>query len=193
MNYVVKQMILGSVIGLMGFGFSGCGGAAVSPEHAKQVADHQQMHTQHTMWAQGSGITTLNFTMGFPIPVNSIVFYEDVNSKQLAFSYNEKRYYLRNSPRHSKTNMDQMLDRSFAVGKKDLSKFTKKEQTAIKAGKAEVGMSKEAVLVSLGYPPAHATPSLKQDEWKYWKFQRGFAQDVIIYHFKDNKVSSIQD
>ncbi len=193
MNYIVKQMVLASVIGLMGFGFSGCGGAAVSPEHAKQVADHQQMHTQNTMWAQGSGITTLNFSQGFPIPVNSVVFYEDINSKQVAFTYNEKRYYLRNSPRHSKTNMDQMLDRYFAAGKVDLSKFTKKEQTAIKAGRVEVGMSKEAVLVSRGYPPAHATPTLQQDEWKYWKFQYGYASDTIIYHFKDNKVSSIQD
>jgi len=194
MNYIVKQVILGSVIGLMGMGISGCGGAGVTPAHQKQVEEHAQMTTQVGMFAQGSGINTLNYTLGFPVPVNSIVFYEDINSKQLAFSYNDKRYYLRNSPRYSKTNMDEMMDRYFATNKVDLSGFTEQEQTMIKKGKVEVGMSKEAVILALGYPPAHVTPDWKgMDEWKYWKFQRGYAQDTILYHFKDNKISSIQD
>jgi len=194
MKYWTKQLLLGSVVAFMSFGLSGCGGAGVTPEHQKQVDEHAQMYTQNTMWAQGSSITTLNFSLGFPIPVNSVVFYEDINSKQLAFSHNDKRYYLRNAPRYSKTNMDQMMDRYFQVGKRDISMFTPEEQTAIKAGKVEVGMSKEAVLVSRGFPPAHTTPDWKgMDEWKYWKFQRGYAQDTIIYHFKDNKVSSIED
>ena len=193
MNFIAKQLILGGVIGLMGLGLGGCGGASVSPAHAKQVADHAQMHTQVAMFGQGSSITTLNYTLGFPIPVNSIIFYEDVNSKQLAFMYNQKRYYLRNAPRYSKTNMDQMLDRYFATKKVDISKFTKKEQTLIKAAKIEIGMSKEAVILAYGYPPAHTTASLDQDAWKYWKFQRGYAQDTLILHFKNNKLSSIED
>jgi len=193
MNFIAKQLILGGVIGLMGLGLGGCGGASVSPEHAKQVEEHAQMHTQVAMFAQGSSITTLNYTLGFPIPVNSVVFYEDINSKQLAFMYNQKRYYLRNAPRYSQTNMDQMLDRYFAKSKVDLSKFTKKEQELIKKGKVDVGMSKEAVILAYGYPPVHATPTLDMDEWKYWKFQRGYAQDTLILHFKNNKLSSIED
>jgi len=194
MNYMAKQIVLGTVIGFMGMGLGGCGGAGVTPAHQKQVDEHAQMTTQVGMFAQGSGINTLNYTLGFPVPVNSIVFYEDINSKQLAFSYNDKRYYLRNSPRYSKTNMDEMMDRYFATNKVDLSKFTKQEQTMIKKGKVEVGMSKEAVILALGYPPAHVTPDWKgMDDWKYWKFQRGYAQDTIIYHFKNNKISSIED
>ena len=194
MNYLVKQVVLGSVIGLMGMGLGGCGGASVTPEHQKQVDRHAQMNTQVGMFAQGSGINTRNYTLGFPIPVNSVVFYEDINSKQLAFSYNDKRYYLRNNPRYSQTNMDQMLDRYFGIEKVDLSKFTAAEQKAIKSNKVEVGMSKEAVILAIGYPPAYVTPNWKStDDWKYWKFQRGYAQDTIIYHFKDNKLSSIED
>ncbi len=193
MHYLLKQLVLGSVVGLMGFGLIGCGGTEVSPKHAQEVVKHAQMYTQNTMWAEGSGITTLNFSLGRPIPVNSVVVYEDVNKKQVAFTYEGKRYYLRNSPKHSKTNMDQMLERYFATTKVDLSKFTQQEQAAIKAGRIETGMSKEAVLVARGYPPAHATPSLQSDEWKYWKFQKGYAQDTLVVHFKNNKVSEIQD
>ncbi len=193
MNYVVKQVVLGSIIGMMGFGFSGCGGTSVAPAHQKQVGEHAKMYTQVGMHAQGSGLSTLNFTLGAPIPVNSVIFYEDINSKQVAFTYNDKRYYLRNSPKHSKTNMDQMLDRYFAAKEVNLSKFTAKEQAAIKEGRVEVGMRKEAVVLAQGYPPVHATPTLEQNSWTYWKFQRGYVSDKIIYHFTDNKVSSIED
>ncbi len=193
MNYLVKQVVLGSVIGLMSMGLSGCGGAGVTPEHQAQVDQHAQMYTQVGMFVQGTKVDTLNFTLGFPVPVNSIVFYEDINSKQLAFTVDDKRFYIRNNPRYSKTTMDQMMDRYFGTQKVDLSKFTDAEKKAIASNKVEVGMSKEAVILAIGYPPAHTTPSLQQDEWKYWKFQHGYAQDTIIYHFKDNKVSEIQD
>jgi len=39
---------------------------------------------------------------------------------------------------------------------------------AVSAGKVAIGMTREQVIVSLGYPPAHETPSLDRDHWKYW-------------------------
>ena len=36
---------------------------------------------------------------------------------------------------------------------------------AVRAGKVAIGMSKEQVLVSLGYPPMHQTPSLESPQW----------------------------
>lgn len=39
---------------------------------------------------------------------------------------------------------------------------------AVRAGKVAIGMSRQEVIVSLGYPPMHATPSLDAPHWKYW-------------------------
>jgi hypothetical protein len=39
---------------------------------------------------------------------------------------------------------------------------------AVNAGKVALGMTKEQVIAALGYPPAHATPSLDTARWKYW-------------------------
>jgi hypothetical protein len=39
---------------------------------------------------------------------------------------------------------------------------------AVKFGKIMVGMTKEQVIVSLGYPAIHQTPSLDYPQWKYW-------------------------
>ena len=47
--------------------------------------------------------------------------------------------------------------------------FTPEEVKAIREAKVIKGMSKEALIMSLGYPPKHMTPSLERDYWQYWK------------------------
>jgi len=39
------------------------------------------------------------------------------------------------------------------------------EKTAIEKGDVVLGMSKDAVITSRGFPPAHKTASLKLDSW----------------------------
>jgi hypothetical protein len=43
------------------------------------------------------------------------------------------------------------------------------DREGIQAGKAMVGMTKQGVLIALGYPARHYTQSLEQDRWTYWK------------------------
>jgi hypothetical protein len=63
--------------------------------------------------------------------------------------------------------------------------FTELERKGIRTGKALIGMRKKAVIVALGYPPAHKTPSLELDRWTYWSnrfvtFGVRFAGDKVI-------------
>jgi len=46
--------------------------------------------------------------------------------------------------------------------------FSEVELKAIRDGALYPGMSKEAVIVSYGYPPEHMTPNLDSNEWFYW-------------------------
>lgn len=46
--------------------------------------------------------------------------------------------------------------------------FNNVEAQAIRQGDLKNGMSKRAVLAAYGYPPAHATRSIEEDDWKYW-------------------------
>jgi outer membrane protein assembly factor BamE (lipoprotein component of BamABCDE complex) len=38
----------------------------------------------------------------------------------------------------------------------------------IEQAQVEPGMTRDEVLMSLGYPPAHRTPSLDSPTWTYW-------------------------
>ncbi len=68
-----------------------------------------------------------------------------------------------------------------------LSQFNKIEKRGIKIGKVLEGMGKKAVIVALGYPSAHKTPSTEQDIWLYW-LNKLFSYRV---EFKDDKVIDI--
>jgi hypothetical protein len=50
---------------------------------------------------------------------------------------------------------------------------------AVRAGKILIGMNKEEVLVSVGYPPKHQTPSLDAPQWKYW--HTGFGTYLVLW------------
>lgn len=47
--------------------------------------------------------------------------------------------------------------------------LSKLDLSGVAKGVAYVGMSKQGVLVALGIPPSHKTPSLEGNVWLYWK------------------------
>ncbi|MDQ7008244.1 MAG: hypothetical protein Q9Q40_13545 [Acidobacteriota bacterium] len=63
------------------------------------------------------------------------------------------------------------------------------EVAAIREGSIEPGMSKKAVLVSVGYPPSRATATLDLPSWRYWESRF----DTIEVRFEGDIVASILD
>jgi len=57
----------------------------------------------------------------------------------------------------------------------------------IEQGAIEPGMTREQVLMALGYPPAHRTPSVDSPTWTYWD-NRWTTFDV---YFDGDKVSRV--
>lgn len=194
MKSVLKLFGALAVAITLGLGMSGCGGSKVSPEVQESVKNQEKVYTKHGMFITYGQygqkyVYTTNYCSGQFIPVNSEVTYQDINKKQVKFSYNGMSVMLRNMPKHSKTDMNQMMSRYFSKTKVNLSKFTKSERKAIDEGRVETGMSKEAVLLARGYPPAHKTPSIKSDSWRYWVTR----YNTQLVEFKNNRVSKIID
>ena len=170
------------------FAMSGCGGANLAPDVEKALNDETKLYTTSNMHYNISRnakiIDGTNYSVGILIPVNAEVTYEDINSKQILFIYNGGKVYLRNKPKYTGIDISELAQRYFSTTKTDLSKFTEAEQKAIRASQVVNGMTKKAVLVSLGVPPAHRTPTLEMDEWTYWKTR--WSSHIV--HFKDGKV-----
>jgi hypothetical protein len=50
-------------------------------------------------------------------------------------------------------------------------------------------MTREEVVMTIGYPPAHRTPSLDQPEWHYWKNR----WDDYTVVFEGDRVARVAD
>ena len=60
-------------------------------------------------------------------------------------------------------------------------------QEGIASGRAQVGMSREGVLLAMGRPPFHANPSLDVPEWMYWRNR--FARVAVQFDDKGKVIN----
>ncbi len=68
-----------------------------------------------------------------------------------------------------------------------LKGFSEVDLKGIKKGKAYKGMTKKGVMTALGYPAAHETPSLDDNQWKYWRNR--FRTVVVEFNSKGRVVN----
>ncbi len=60
-----------------------------------------------------------------------------------------------------------------------LASFPPDVQRAIRESRVERGMTREQVIMSLGYPPTHRTPSTAAREWTYW-YGRSDSYEILF-------------
>ncbi len=70
-----------------------------------------------------------------------------------------------------------------------LRRLPAKVQQQITQGVVAPGMTKAQVLMALGYPPAHETPSLESPQWTYWRNRF----DRMRVFFDGDRVANVQD
>ncbi len=166
----------------------------LSAEQEGFVNNNTTLYTQVGMWyefnkrSNYNQTVSTNYSVGIYLPPNSeIVLTNDYNRKGIFFTYQGEKIMLQNIAKYSKVNVSELVARTFGANKVDLSAFSKAEREQIMSGKVEVGMSKDAVRIARGYPPAHMTPSLERDSWKYWENR----WNTTLVNFKEGKVSEI--
>ena len=65
--------------------------------------------------------------------------------------------------------------------------FSDEEKSMIRRGAVGNGMSKEAVLISWGYPPEHRTLSTKANTWLYWRNR--FMKKAVDFDNNDKVIN----
>ena len=168
-------------------------GLQVSAVYAADMKG-KTLYTQVNMHSyKGKAVTWVNYNVDAFIPVNTPVEVISAGGwSGLKFKLKESgvTLKLKNKSRHSGLSDEEWAEKHFGEKKVKLNKFSKSERNAIEAGEIKVGMSKDAVIVSRGYPPAHKTPSLKSSSWLYWNTRWNKVQ--VIFG-SNGKVSRVRD
>lgn len=172
--------------------FAGCG-SSVSPEMAAKIESNAKQYTQVGMWydLKKNGVNMVegtNYNVGVFIPVNAEVTFVESAKEGVIFNYQGQQVYIRNIAKYTKLDTEAFLKRTFAASPADMSGLSSAEKASIAKGEIKAGMSKKAVLLSRGYPPAHATPSLDNNRWRYWKNRWA---TMYVEFGEDGKVSKL--
>lgn len=166
-------------------------------EDGKSVSPVGQMYyTKANMcYERQNQILSINWHLGAILPAGTQVKVVGYGKDKIRFEVSSMSasFTLINAKRYSTINLEMLFKQYFS--KDDIyaqggliSNFTQEEQENIKKGIISEGMSKEAVLVSYGYPPSHRTPNTKLDYWEYWKNK--FKRDIVYFQY--NKVVKIE-
>jgi hypothetical protein len=151
----------------------------------------EKLFTQFSLFYEKDHHITTNYRKGVLVPVNTEVEFVKATKKRITVkipSYNVTVDF-ENEEGYSGQKIEGIFKRTFARRPVDLSGFSEAEKSSIKSGTVTAGMSKDAVIKAMGYPPHHKTPTLEMDQWRYWKNRF----DTMLVIFENGKVSSIQD
>ena len=159
-----------------------------------QLTDAPQVYTLVNLHpdAAASLLYSVNYQQDGLIPLCTPVDIEQVTSQSMVFSVPStgQRYtYLFHSTLQEP--IPQHLDRYFgpSCDPSVVQALPPVDQRGIEQGRVTTGMSKDAVILAVGYPPQHATPSLDVDRWRYWKNR----WDTMLVYFDGGVVSAIED
>jgi hypothetical protein len=159
--------------------------------HAADPADDSVYYTRVGFFHEKGTHKTTNYLRGFWVPINTEVEVLGKRSSHIDIRIVEtgQRIRISNKDGHSGENIDGIFKRMLSRDATDLAEFSSEQRRRIMAGGFEPGMTKEEVILAIGYPPKHRTPSLESNEWRYW--QSRF--DTVILYFKDGVLDHVQD
>lgn len=164
--------------------WSACGGGY------ELTRPDQTYYLQTNLRATSRGIVSsvLGWRGTDVVPVCTPVRVTAVESREIAFEDIETgerfRYVLHRSTR---LGVEAHLNRYF--GTSCAPEVDHADVRGIEEGLVEVGMTRPGVLVALGYPPEHRTPSLEDPVWTYW----GETGRVVVAFDGGGRVVSIAD
>jgi len=152
----------------------------VSPEVLKQYQE-RQLYTCCNIYYEGAEVADANYHAGSTLPFGSPVVVEKMTSDSVSFASGVTKLTLAQRYGQAQESINQYVDKILVPADPHLrfTTFPKAVQSAIQDGRVERGMSKEQVLMSLGYPPTHRTASTDLGTWVYW-YNRWKTYNVIF-------------
>jgi hypothetical protein len=151
----------------------------------------QVRYTCCNLYYERPEITDANYQRGTLIPLGTRVQILEVDGHEVKFQPDgHPPITLALKYGKDAVTMDSYLDRVFLAQDPHARLRTQpaKIRKLIEQGAVEEGMNREQVLMSLGYPPAHRTPSLDSPTWTYWANR--FA--TFMVHFDGDRVARVQ-
>lgn len=160
-------------------------GEASTKETSKEEPKSVKYYTSYNLWFEKpESLSSINYKKGAMIMAGTEVENVSIFENRVIFETIEppRTFTIKFSERHHPgLTIKQFRNRLFVTSnfEEQTKDFTPSEIQNIKEGVVGPDMSKKAVLMAYGYPPEHATFSLKNQKWTYW-INRFLKQEILF-------------
>lgn len=139
--------------------------------------------TQYNFKVEKERHITTNYWRGELIPVNTQVILESIGGDELVLNIDGRRIRFENKRKFTLRNIEVIAAELLSPNRVRIPGNTER-QGDIESGTLRLGMTKDEVLMTRGYPPRHKTASIKANRWVYWSSR--FVQLTIV--FRDGRL-----
>ncbi|NNC16192.1 hypothetical protein HRD49_10350 [Corallococcus exiguus] len=156
------------------------------------VVEKTYYHATANFHFEDGTVSWVNYLKGPIIPFNAKVEVLDKGSSSVKFKVVETGAELEfTNDSRSGSETWKLFQASFAPDDQaaKLEALSVDDRKKVSASEVEPGMSREAVRMAWGPPPAHETPSFQSSTWTYWKSK---TSKVRVKFGKDDKVAAIE-
>ena len=165
--------------------------AGCATQTAPSPFDGQSRYLCCNLHYEKPKITDVTYQTGALVPLGTRVTITKVHKQDVTFeAQGFPPITFVNKYGHSAVPMDTFVNRWFVERdpKLKLKNVSKKTIELIQSGQVDKGMTRDQVLMSLGYPPAHRTPSLDSPQWTYWQNR----WQSFVVDFSGDKVDAVR-
>lgn len=130
---------------------------------AKKIYTQTNLHPD----TRDGSLSAFNYQKDGLIPHCTEIEVIDIDSDTFLFRANNKEYEFEFDERNG--SFDESIQQYFgAACQKVSSKLNHVDKKGLDMGAVYKGMSKSGVILAIGYPPRHQTPTVRDKVWKYW-------------------------
>lgn len=150
--------------------------------------EDNEYYVQYSFFYKNDMTSSSNYREGTLIPINTKVRLQNIGgydifgekSFEIVTVDGRHRIVVGNNEDTSGVNLEQFKNRMLKKEPVSLSEYTEQVQSFIRNGEPAKGMTKEMVLLAMGYPPYDLTPSLEEQNWIYK--QAMFQKAYLIFN-----------
>ena len=172
----MKTMTMVLVAGAL---LAGCR-SAMSPEVVQQYQG-RTLYTCCNIHHETDAVSDANYYVGALVPAGASATVRGSARNGLAITADGTSLTLSHDYGTKEESFQQYVDKILVASdpKTRIASFSRPVQDAIHEARVERNMTREQVLLSIGYPPTHRTPSLNDREWTYW-YNRWITYKVVF-------------
>lgn len=177
MKMIIRLILASSALLLSVSGV--CAGAPKSIDYfekitkEKPVVAGEQYYMRHCLFYEANGkpwrTTNYKTSASILVPINSKVTLTSLGSKKMQIKIEKTGQILtiENIEKHTGKDMATIAQAMLTRDEVPIGKFDEKIEKNIRNGILCLGMTKEQVIMTRGYPPMTGAPSLEVDTWVY--------------------------